>query len=94
MNLLDNAVKVSPDGSTVSVRQARCLLTGNDEGAGIPAADREAAFDRFWRGADVRGLPGSGLGAWPSWRTRWRSTAAPPGSTSLPAAGPLPLSRR
>ncbi len=62
VNLLDNAVKFSPDGSTVTVRQARGLLTIDDQGPGIPPADRESAFDRFWRGADARGLPGSGLG--------------------------------
>jgi len=62
VNLLDNAVKFSPDGSTVTVHQARGLLTVDDQGPGIPATDRESAFDRFWRGADARGLPGSGLG--------------------------------
>jgi len=62
-NLLDNAVKHSPGAGTVEVH-VTCdgVLTVRDHGAGIPPADREHVFDRFWRGTQARALPGSGLG--------------------------------
>ncbi|MDQ1538255.1 MAG: two-component system, OmpR family, sensor histidine kinase MprB [Actinomycetota bacterium] len=62
VNLLDNAVKFSPPDSTVTVRLAGGALTVTDQGPGVPAADRDKVFDRFWRGDDARGMPGSGLG--------------------------------
>jgi signal transduction histidine kinase len=63
-NLVDNAVRYTPEGGRV---QVRVRLAGDvrleiiDSGPGIPAADRERAFDRFYRRA---GAPegGSGLG--------------------------------
>ncbi len=62
LNLLDNAVKFSPASSTVRVRLAGGVLTVDDAGPGVPPEYREAAFERFWRSDDARGLPGSGLG--------------------------------
>jgi two-component system sensor histidine kinase KdpD len=72
-NLLDNASKYSPIGSTIGVR-AHVLPTAelevrvSDQGVGIPASEREAIFDRFYRVQHVR-LPwanrrpaGTGLG--------------------------------
>ncbi len=61
-NLLDNAAKWSPAGATVRVRLADGVLTVDDEGPGIAAADRERVFDRFWRSEESRTMPGSGLG--------------------------------
>ena len=62
-NLLDNAAKHNPGDDAIEVRVSRDgLLTVRDHGPGIPPADREHVFDRFWRGADARALPGSGLG--------------------------------
>ncbi|SDZ27357.1 Signal transduction histidine kinase [Amycolatopsis xylanica] len=65
-NVLSNALEVSPDGGTVTVRTARLdehvLLEVTDEGPGLPEADRPRAFDRFWRGSGVTGQSGSGLG--------------------------------
>ncbi|MGA8847717.1 MAG: HAMP domain-containing sensor histidine kinase [Nocardioides sp.] len=61
-NLLDNAAKWSPSGGTVRVRLTAGVLTVDDEGPGIAAADRERVFDRFWRSEEARTLPGSGLG--------------------------------
>ncbi len=61
-NLLDNAAKWSPPGATVRVRLADGVLTVDDEGPGIAAADRARVFDRFWRSEESRTLPGSGLG--------------------------------
>jgi two-component system sensor histidine kinase MprB len=62
LNLLDNAVKFGPAGSTITVRSRPGWLTVTDEGPGVPAEHREAAFERFWRAPTARGLPGSGLG--------------------------------
>nr|WP_202501768.1 HAMP domain-containing sensor histidine kinase [Streptomyces sp. SID5785] len=62
VNLLDNAVKFSPDRGTVEVRLMRGTLTVRDHGPGIPAEELPYVFDRFWRSPTARALPGSGLG--------------------------------
>ncbi len=62
VNVLDNAVKFSPPGSTITVRLSGGVVTVADQGPGVPPADRGKVFDRFWRGDDARGTPGSGLG--------------------------------
>jgi signal transduction histidine kinase len=64
-NLVDNAVKFSPDGGTVRLIasvSAMVLITVEDQGPGIPLAEREKATDRFYRGESARSTPGSGLG--------------------------------
>jgi two-component system, OmpR family, sensor histidine kinase MprB len=61
-NLLDNAVKWSPRGGTVSVRLNHGQLTVDDQGPGIAEADRGQVFDRFYRSEESRSMPGSGLG--------------------------------
>jgi two-component system sensor histidine kinase MprB len=65
-NLLDNAAKWGPPGSTITVRLRAVgdvgVLTVDDQGPGIAAADRESVFDRFWRAEESRTMPGSGLG--------------------------------
>ncbi|PAZ13219.1 two-component sensor histidine kinase [Streptomyces sp. SA15] len=62
VNILDNAVKFSPDGGIVEVRLAHGVLTVRDHGPGIPAEELPHVFDRFWRSPSARALPGSGLG--------------------------------
>lgn len=70
VNLLDNAVKYSPDGEPVEIEltstnsggRVRGELTVRDHGPGISAEDLPHVFDRFYRGAEARGRPGSGLG--------------------------------
>jgi two-component system, OmpR family, sensor histidine kinase MprB len=62
INLLDNAVKWSPPGGTVTVRLNHGTLTVDDEGEGIPDVDRDRVFDRFYRTEESRSMPGSGLG--------------------------------
>jgi two-component system sensor histidine kinase MprB len=62
VNVLDNAVKFSPARSTITVHLSGGVLTVSDEGPGVLEADRDKVFDRFWRGDDARGTPGSGLG--------------------------------
>ena len=61
-NLLDNALKYGGAGQPVEVRLRDRQLTVRDHGAGISAEDLPHIFDRFYRGADARGRPGSGLG--------------------------------
>ncbi|HEY3061170.1 MAG TPA: ATP-binding protein [Chloroflexota bacterium] len=70
-NLLGNAVKFSPHGGAISLRLRRehvadatwAVLAVGDQGLGIPDADLDAVFERFYRGANVRGLiAGSGIG--------------------------------
>jgi two-component system, OmpR family, sensor histidine kinase MprB len=62
VNILDNAVKFSPDGGTVEVRLDGGVLSVRDHGPGIPADELPHVFDRFWRSPSARALPGSGLG--------------------------------
>jgi two-component system sensor histidine kinase TctE len=64
-NLVDNAIAYSPAGGQVSVRCGQTLdgpwLEVEDEGPGIPAADRERVFERFYRAPGAQ-PEGSGLG--------------------------------
>jgi two-component system sensor histidine kinase QseC len=70
-NLVENAIKYSPDGATVTVRLSReagsqehgghAILRVADQGPGIPPALRERVFDRFFRNPDQT-QSGSGLG--------------------------------
>jgi two-component system, OmpR family, sensor histidine kinase MprB len=62
VNLIDNAVKFSPPGGTVSVWLHAGELGVRDEGPGIAPDDLPHVFQRFWRSPSARGLPGSGLG--------------------------------
>jgi two-component system sensor histidine kinase MprB len=61
-NLLDNAAKWSPPGGTVTTRLAGGVLTVCDQGPGISEEDMPQVFDRFYRSAESRSMPGSGLG--------------------------------
>ncbi len=62
-NLLDNAIRYSPEGGTVSISidaaPDAIVLRLADEGAGIDAALREKVFEPFFRASPQ---PGSGLG--------------------------------
>jgi signal transduction histidine kinase len=61
-NLVDNAVKLSPPRSTISVSvDAEHKIIVEDRGPGVPDAQKELIFERFWR-ADVRRAPGNGIG--------------------------------
>ncbi|WP_320408494.1 HAMP domain-containing sensor histidine kinase [Streptomyces nodosus] len=62
VNLLDNAVKFSPAGGTVSLRLQGGRLSIKDEGPGVPPDELPYVFERFWRSPSARSLPGSGLG--------------------------------
>lgn len=65
-NLADNALRYAPPGGQVHLQvlqdeAGHATLTVDDSGPGIPAAERERAFDRFWR-RDSGHADGSGLG--------------------------------
>ncbi|MGI5426807.1 sensor histidine kinase [Streptomyces sp. CA-179760] len=49
VNILDNAVKFSPEGGTIVVRLVAGELSIRDHGPGIPADELPHVFDRFWR---------------------------------------------
>jgi signal transduction histidine kinase len=65
-NLLDNAVKYSPDGGRVGLSIARrdgaAELVVSDDGGGIPPEQRHRVFERLYRLDESRSTPGSGLG--------------------------------
>jgi two-component system sensor histidine kinase QseC len=64
-NLVDNAVRYTPEGGQVHVSllhtDHQCQLTVSDSGPGIPVEERDAVLHRFHR-LDPGGQPGSGLG--------------------------------
>ncbi|GLW11983.1 hypothetical protein Misp01_71110 [Microtetraspora sp. NBRC 13810] len=63
-NLVDNAIRYAPAGSAVEVAvtetASEAAVTVTDHGPGIPLADQERVFQRFWRGRPD--TPGTGLG--------------------------------
>jgi signal transduction histidine kinase len=67
-NLLSNAVKFTPAPGTVTVTAARdgdhVVLTVADTGIGVPAADRDGLFTKFFRAGNAVShvIPGTGLG--------------------------------
>jgi two-component system OmpR family sensor kinase/two-component system sensor histidine kinase BaeS len=67
-NLLDNALRYTPEGGRIVIGLARYAnhieLTVSDSGPGVPDADLPHLFDRFWRGekSRVRAAGGAGLG--------------------------------
>jgi len=72
--LVDNAIQFSPGDSTIVLRGAtvpaapgsavehNLALTVCSQGAPIPADESELVFNKFFRGRNAQGLPGSGLG--------------------------------
>ncbi len=67
-NLVENAVKYSPEGSEIiiagKVKKDRIVISVSDNGVGIPPEHQERVFERFYRldSPIVRGTSGTGLG--------------------------------
>lgn len=76
-NLIDNAVRYSPEGGRIEVRAEGCRLAVADDGPGIPADEQARVFERFYRGTRGR-RSGSGTGLGLSIAAelarRWRAT--------------------
>ncbi len=65
-NLLSNAVKYSPGGGLITARAAAegadVVVTVADHGIGIPPGDSGRLFERYYRGSNVSGVVGTGVG--------------------------------
>jgi signal transduction histidine kinase len=65
-NLLDNAIKFSPDGGEIRLRIGAedeiAYAAVSDQGVGIPAAERELIFSARYRGMNAGGITGTGIG--------------------------------
>lgn len=65
-NIVSNAIKYSPQNGTVSVSatldRGNAAVSVEDRGLGIAEADRARLFERYYRGGNVAGIVGSGIG--------------------------------
>jgi signal transduction histidine kinase len=66
-NLLENAVKFSPDGGAIHLSLEEdgsrwAIMQVRDDGVGIPPDDLDRIFERFQRGRNVGGIRGNGIG--------------------------------
>ena len=66
MNIVSNAIKYTPDGGTIVLRAGqsggRVWMEVDDNGIGIPQADRERIFERFYRVDKARSRQSGGTG--------------------------------
>jgi len=66
INVLDNAVKHSPRGTTVRVdgeqQNGEVIVRVRDQGTGLPPGTEQKLFARFWRGDNAAARAGAGLG--------------------------------
>ncbi|WP_426423629.1 ATP-binding protein [Bradyrhizobium genosp. A] len=65
-NLLSNAIKYSPGDKPVEidaiVASAEIVISVTDQGIGVPSADIDRLFERYYRGSNVSGIVGTGVG--------------------------------
>ena len=65
-NLLENAAKYTPPGTTITISAAvaekNILLAVADDGPGLPPGDPERLFEKFQRGRSESNIVGVGLG--------------------------------
>lgn len=65
-NVLDNAVKYTPEGGSIRIRiqsyEMFCRIDISDTGPGIPPQEEEKIFQRFYRGSASREQDGLGIG--------------------------------
>jgi signal transduction histidine kinase len=65
-NLLSNAVKYSPDQALIKLEAVQdgeeISVAIEDHGIGIPEAERDRIFERYYRGSNTSGIIGSGVG--------------------------------
>jgi len=66
LNLVSNAIKFSPEDSTIEVgcsnKKEQMVLTVKDNGIGISAEDQQHLFERFFRARNAANIQGTGLG--------------------------------
>ncbi|MCD1261241.1 DUF4118 domain-containing protein [Paenibacillus athensensis] len=66
VNVVSNAIKYSPDGSTIEITVTKeehaVSIAVKDTGIGISEADLERVFDKFYRSVATKRIPGTGLG--------------------------------
>lgn len=64
--LIENAVKYTREGDRITVRLKNtkdgCVFSVSDTGIGVPKAELESLFDRFYRAENAKDIPGTGLG--------------------------------